>query len=271
MRTTLSSRACRIGFTLVELLVVIGIIALLISILLPAVTAARNQAKATVCLTNIRQVATAVIMYSTASKGWFPPNISTPAPGQYWDDDARVGQYLRNSNNPDQARTVLVCPNDEGSVKSYAMNVWVSSRVNSTIANASTGQLWRPSNTKSSEVMLLAEAWSTLAPIAGQWQAEPYIGYAGLTPGQRFGFGGGIGPPKVTARGSLITELAYYRHRSGSQHSAPQTGPVGRVSVAYVDGHAALRDASDLGYVENDRGMSLLTTLWSVADNRLNK
>lgn len=62
----------RAGFTLIELLVVIAVIAVLVAILLPALAAARASGRATVCLSNTRQIGAALWMYEAANKGYIP-------------------------------------------------------------------------------------------------------------------------------------------------------------------------------------------------------
>src|SRR5437016_3750037 len=62
----------RRAFTLVELLVVIGIIAVLISVLLPALKMAREQALSAQCLANLRQCGQTLYLYANQNRGFFP-------------------------------------------------------------------------------------------------------------------------------------------------------------------------------------------------------
>jgi prepilin-type N-terminal cleavage/methylation domain-containing protein/prepilin-type processing-associated H-X9-DG protein len=67
------------AFTLVELLVVIGIIALLISILLPALSKARESANRVACLSNQRQIFLAMAMYAGANRDFLPTSGTSPS------------------------------------------------------------------------------------------------------------------------------------------------------------------------------------------------
>jgi prepilin-type N-terminal cleavage/methylation domain-containing protein/prepilin-type processing-associated H-X9-DG protein len=89
------------AFTLIELLVVIGIIAVLIALLLPALSSAREQSKTLACLSNLRQLAAAAHLYVHNNAGYYPPATALESRrpvtrGVAWDfttvHDATTGQ-----------------------------------------------------------------------------------------------------------------------------------------------------------------------------------
>jgi prepilin-type N-terminal cleavage/methylation domain-containing protein/prepilin-type processing-associated H-X9-DG protein len=124
-----------VGFTLVELLVVIGIIGLLVALMLPAIQAAREASRRTQCTNNLRQVGVALQTYESAHRTLPPGYISDftkdgtdTGPGWGWaamllnnleeralSDSIRFGSAIENPANADirvKPISVYLCPSD---------------------------------------------------------------------------------------------------------------------------------------------------------------
>ena len=166
----------RTGFTLVELLVVIGIIALLISILLPALNRAREQANSIKCASNMRQLYLDAMMYVSDNKGQFfyvptfqstetscfypvAVNMTTQGLCDFTDNPNQTGgsvalnqsgtllPYMANgSNSADARKAIFNCPTDaaDGDVRPTNLTGTVGPRNFSYSFNACVD--WDPQN-----------------------------------------------------------------------------------------------------------------------------
>ena len=268
----------RWGFTLVETLIVLGIIAVLIGLLLPIAMAARRSSQTTMCSSNLRQVGQAFTMYANDANGHFPPNSGEI--GQFWYQTDKIGKYLPSPvAMPDNtvAGGVLVCPQDaEGAIRSYSMNVFASSVVGSVVRKAVTadppkaGQLWTSTTSQSTSVILMAESWSELAQPEGSptpvgYAAQAILGFVGQ-PGRRFGTKPGIGW-KGGRFGVRASQIAFNRHRTGADNSRKVEDPIGRANFVFVDGHVESLATGELADFET--GKSRYRALWSAIDSQL--
>jgi len=108
----------RRGFTLIELLVVIAIIAILAGILFPVFAKARERANATSCLSNEKQLGTALIAYADDYDGRFPQNRQTDRAGGYngriW-KDSLVGYFDSKAQQTKGTTSIYNCPSNPAS------------------------------------------------------------------------------------------------------------------------------------------------------------
>lgn len=231
-----------VGFTLIELLVVIAIIALLLSILLPNLAGARQEAKVAVCMSNLRTHMQAMMLYTGDFKGWVNPleigraRGNWPGPPRYpswadayFSDPIILGKYTDNNGNitgnaiwgrVTTDKSVWRCPSDPEEPRngqaypvSYGMFTGEFPMVNGT---RKWSGMWKVSAVRSSAKMI-SFLDSTITRFHPGYGTNPNL----------YGNGEPLGQ---SGNWSFGVEFSYYNHALRHRNFRD-------TNMAYMDGH----------------------------------
>ena len=276
------ARGAAAAFTLVELLVVIGIIGVLTALLMPALSSARRAANTTQCASNLRQLATGWQMYANANR-----QVSAPGrlptlgkPGGVYDLDngsqyrprwyellgAVQGVYA--CKNPKAieddswtiTNSVFLCPEvpDWNNSRNYCYGYNYQFLGNARPRqSAMTGGflMWinypvPSTRIKAAQTVMAVDCIGTAAGKPESERTGYYPdGTKSLTGrGNKASF---VDPPRLTAMG----DYADAQNRSPQHRSGPDPRHKKKLNAAFCDGHVELVTPQDLGYVVHPNGM----------------
>jgi len=272
------------GFTLIELLVVISIIALLMGILMPILGSAREAARSTICMGNVRRISMAAHIYVIEGDGAFPPFrmmklIPSPdapyfvnkygrvQPRWPWFFDYGIGpvidprpylEIIKNKGYFDDNDTLIMtndyfmCPSfnhpgfDKRDIRngSYGYNYQYLGNGRIRDGRFENFPVYQTKITRPSETVIIADSRGARGDTGPPDIPHGLHSYT-------------LDPPRLARSAGAVNFAWHSWPEHWMQHSPAEARHIGKANVSFVDGHAEHMSLTDLGYVLDSGGKTI--------------